>query len=578
MPAGNYSGNISLTVQISGGGTQSANLPVTLTITGGTSGGPSLTFDRPSIALAATAGGTPVSQNVVLSTSTPASFSASASSAGGWLSVAPNSGMTSPTATLAITANPAYLSAGTYTGMVTATSGTSSQALGVSLTVTARPPLVLAADHTSVSFACEQGAPMPLAQLIQLTSTGGPAAFSVSVDSSWLKVVSSSTSTPAALNVSFDPSGLVPGAYSSSISITSPNATNALRIAASLTITPLAAVQVSTNSLSFSYQPGAASPPSQSVAVTNTGDPLTFATTIAGGNWLSLSPTSGITPQSLTVAVQPQNLGPGTYTGAITITAGLVPTKPQTMSVTLQVSPPTPQITRVVNAASNATTPVAPGLILNIMGSGLGPTELVRAQPEGNKFGASLASVQVAMNGVAAPLLYVRSDVIGAIAPYGIAASQNVTIQVQYFGEKSNAITLPVAGSAPALFTSDQSGTGQGAILNQNSTLNTPQSAAAVESVVVLFLTGDGMESPLVGDGAIIQTPPYSKPLLPVTAKVGGVAVPTENILYAGAVPDSVEGLVQINLKLPLGITGQVPVMVSIGDAASQQGVTVSVH
>src|SRR5262249_3094522 len=256
----------------------------------------------------------------------------------------------------------------------------------------------------------------------------------------------------------------------------------------------------------------------------------------------------------------------------------LVPTKPQTVSVSLQVSLPTPQITRVVNAGSNATTPVAPGLILNIIGSGLGPAELVRAQPGGNKFGTSLASVQVAVNSVAAPLLYVRSDVIGAIAPYEIAASQNVTIQVEYFGGKSNVITLPVAGSAPALFTSNQSGTGQGAILNQDSTLNTPQSTAAAESFVVLFLTGDGMESPLAGDGAIIQNPPYPKPLLPVTAKVGGVAVPAENILYAGAVPDSVEGLVQINLKLPPGVTGQVPVVVSIGDAASQQGVTVSVH
>src|SRR5262249_22835029 len=178
MPAGNYSGNIFLTVQISGGGTQSANLPVTLTITGGSFGGPSLTFDRASVTLAATAGGAPVSQNAVLSTSTPASFSASASSAGGWLSVSPNSGMTSPTATLAITANPAYLSAGTYTGMVTATSGPSSQTLSVSLVVTARPPLVLAADHSSVTFAFEQGSALPPAQVIQLTSTGGTATFS----------------------------------------------------------------------------------------------------------------------------------------------------------------------------------------------------------------------------------------------------------------------------------------------------------------------------------------------------------------------------------------------------------------
>jgi uncharacterized protein (TIGR03437 family) len=63
---------------------------------------------------------------------------------------------------------------------------------------------------------------------------------------------------------------------------------------------------------------------------------------------------------------------------------------------------------------------------------------------------------------------------------------------------------------------------------------------------------------------------------LPVTATIGGVNAP---VTYAGAAPGEVAGVVQVNVQVPAGVaTGSaVPVTVSVGGIAAQQGVTISV-
>jgi uncharacterized protein (TIGR03437 family) len=50
-------------------------------------------------------------------------------------------------------------------------------------------------------------------------------------------------------------------------------------------------------------------------------------------------------------------------------------------------------------------------------------------------------------------------------------------------------------------------------------------------------------------------------------------------VLYAGAAGDTVAGLIQINVQLPLGIpSGDVPVVLSIDGRTSQPGVTVAIR
>jgi uncharacterized protein (TIGR03437 family) len=70
-------------------------------------------------------------------------------------------------------------------------------------------------------------------------------------------------------------------------------------------------------------------------------------------------------------------------------------------------------------------------------------------------------------------------------------------------------------------------------------------------------------------DGAL------SKPLAPVSVRVGGMEA---EVLYAGAAPGLVSGVLQINARLPANLAGgEAPVVVTIG-AASSPEVTVAVR
>jgi uncharacterized protein (TIGR03437 family) len=51
-------------------------------------------------------------------------------------------------------------------------------------------------------------------------------------------------------------------------------------------------------------------------------------------------------------------------------------------------------------------------------------------------------------------------------------------------------------------------------------------------------------------------------------------------VTYAGGAPNEVEGLLQVNATIPAGVPkgSSVPVVVTVGTASSQTGVTVFIH
>ena len=63
------------------------------------------------------------------------------------------------------------------------------------------------------------------------------------------------------------------------------------------------------------------------------------------------------------------------------------------------------------------------------------------------------------------------------------------------------------------------------------------------------------------------------------TVKIGGVDA-SAGVSYAGVVPGSIIGVLQINVVVPLGSsTGQaVPVAVSIGGVSAQTNMTLNIH
>lgn len=247
----------------------------------------------------------------------------------------------------------------------------------------------------------------------------------------------------------------------------------------------------------------------------------------------------------------------------------LTPAGAQSATATQQTTPPT-----VVNAASMLAGPVAPGEIVSIFGLGIGPVT-----PASGTFGASgalptqLAGTQVMFNGQAAPLFYAQDSEINAQAPYEIAGNSTVDVDVIYQGQSLGTVTVPVAASAPAIFTVS-AGTGLAEAVNQDGTLNSTVDPAPRGSVVSLYATGEGITQPAGADG--MPATGSAQPVLPVTITIGGSLA---DILYAGEAPGFV-GLLLVNARVPatLTTTGLLPVVLNIGTAASQAGVTIAVR
>jgi uncharacterized protein (TIGR03437 family) len=238
---------------------------------------------------------------------------------------------------------------------------------------------------------------------------------------------------------------------------------------------------------------------------------------------------------------------------------------------------PTISANGITNAASFAVTSIAPGEILTIFGSGMGPPSLQGLQfiANGTAVTTSLAGTQVLFNGIAGPLVYTRSDQISVIVPYGVAGSSSAAIQVTYNGRSSNAVTLPLSSSAPGIFTVDSSGQGQGAIQNQDYFVNGSARPAILGSVIIIYATGAGKTTPQPGDGTIIGLP---LPLVQESVHVLIDGVEAE-VLYAGMAPKQINGILQINARVPLSLVrvGSLPLEVKIAGTSSQPGVTVSV-
>jgi uncharacterized protein (TIGR03437 family) len=231
----------------------------------------------------------------------------------------------------------------------------------------------------------------------------------------------------------------------------------------------------------------------------------------------------------------------------------------------------TPSITAVVNAASYAGGAVAPGEIVALLGENLGPDSLVAGTfDSSNLLPTQLAGTQVAFNGIPAPLLYSMGTAVAAIVPYEVAGAQNVTVQLTANSQSSVPQILPLQDSLPGVFSADSSGSGPGAILNLDYSLNSPNNPAAAGSIVIIYGTGGGA-TPNARTGRLVTSADQTSATVSVT--INGQDAP---VLYAGAAPGLVDGAMQLNVRLPQGVTGDLPITVTVNGHASVSTVTVS--
>jgi uncharacterized protein (TIGR03437 family) len=590
---GLYWGNVIVT----GGSEQPLYVPVVLVVSGAIN--PSgLTLSASSMTFAAAVGGSAPAQSLAVSSSPSgtvftAAISVNTPSGGNWLSITPSSGNLTTPQNLTVTVNTSGLAAGTYSGDIGLTANGATLTVPVNLVVGSTG---LAGNITlspsTLSFSAVSGGAEPASQTLTVSSAAGSAGvgFTAAASSTgnWLSVSPTSGTTQANLSVSVNQANLSAGNHTGTITVT-PTGGTAQEVQVTINVVSQPGVTVSPGSLSFSFQAGSGGSvtPGQ-LTVTASGGTASFqASASSSGNWLSVTPTSGSTSTSatLTVQVNPAGLAAQTapYTGTITI-AGVNGTEGSaTVNVTLTVSAPLPTITAVLNAGSYASGPVSPGEIVSIFGTSIGPTNPATLTLDSTgRVSTSIGGVTVSFSGYLAPLTYVGATQINAIVPYGLSGNKEPFVEVQFAGQRSNDFGLQLATSAPGIFTQNSSGTGPGAILNGDSTVNTKGNPAAPGSIIQIFLTGEGLTTPAQATGAVTTVntsgsgPLTPAPQLAVSVLIGNLPVQTT---FVGEAPGLVAGVLQIDAVVPPTTgAGAIPITVQVGKQISQSGVTVWVQ
>lgn len=199
---------------------------------------------------------------------------------------------------------------------------------------------------------------------------------------------------------------------------------------------------------------------------------------------------------------------------------------------------------------------VAPGEVVSLYGGGLGPVSGVGAQLDSTgKVSTSLAGVQVTFDGVPAPLLYVGNSQINVVVPFEVAAKTQTSLQVLSASTMSFPLQLGVVSADPSIFSylplpsvlPPAGGPVFAAALNQDNSYNTPANPAVPGSIVVFWANGAGVFTPPLTNGELPE-PPLAQPAQPVSVLFDGQAV---ELLYQGAAPSVVAGLLQLNARLP---------------------------
>jgi uncharacterized protein (TIGR03437 family) len=591
LTPGTCTGNITLTSNTATNGTTTTLVGVTLFVSTGALLNVSIPVGLQSVTLQQ--GGRPIqfgptTGNALVLTSsdstTPLPFTLTTSSTNGWLSLSPSQGTTPASIDVQITPG-TLLAVGSYNGSITITSsGLLNNATTIPISLTITSANAVAISSTTPSFNQLQGGPLPAPIVLTLTGAANQSAmFTTSViqqsGGAWLQIspqsgslIGTPTTSSGTVTLSVNANALPQGPYSSEAVITFQNsAIPPILINASLIVgAPASAIVAMPAAVSFSYPAGGALPGAQTISITNpASSSIPFTIASVSDSWFSVTPTTGTTPETISVSVSPQSLLPGSYNGSFTLTSPGVANTTVTVALFISAST-TPQPFIISNAASGVGSQLSPGEIITIKGSGLGPGNPVSFTVN-SLSSQTLGGVQVTFNGFSGTLLYVSSTQINVIVPYEIAGSATTVIVVTYQGALSAPITQPVAAASLGLFTDNSTGIGQAAVVNQNFTYNTAATPAPQGSYISVYATGGGQTTPASIDGEVSP----SASLLPlvlqqyVTATIGGKAA---TVLFAGAAPGFVTGLVQLNIQVPTGVTGSaLPIVVTINGPISTQ-------
>jgi uncharacterized protein (TIGR03437 family) len=221
---------------------------------------------------------------------------------------------------------------------------------------------------------------------------------------------------------------------------------------------------------------------------------------------------------------------------------------------------------------------VTPGSWAAVFGDDLADAQQIAASAP---FPDQLGATRIELGGEPLPLLFVDKGQVNALIPRTL--NPNVPQQLVVIrGERvSVPLELGLVSELPALYSTNQAGTGQGAILLANTaTLAGPPGPGSQPAerggFIQIYATGLGPVSNAPPDGAPApSTPPLATTLTQPVVTIGGAEAP---VLFSGLAPGLV-GLYQINVQVPAGAPAgdAVPVVLRLGNATSNT-VTIAVR
>jgi uncharacterized protein (TIGR03437 family) len=275
--------------------------------------------------------------------------------------------------------------------------------------------------------------------------------------------------------------------------------------------------------------------------------------------------TASAAGSTVTISVNPSGLPANTYQGAISVIATGATNSPQTVSVSLVVFAPSAIIiTAIENSATGLVGPIAPGELISIKGSGLGPSSgaVFSVDPPKGMVDTTLAGTRVFFGSIAAPITYTSATQINIITPYELAGQLQGSIQVQYQGASSASTAVQVTSASPGAYTLNSTGTGPVVASNQDGTLNGSGHPAAKGSYVTIYFTGGGQTNPPGVTGSVTGT--ILKWLTQaISVAVGGQSA---TVTFDGSAPTIVDGVNQLNIQLsPNTPSGTQPIVITIG-------------
>ena len=309
-----------LTFQASVGGT--ITVPLTIYVgTGG--GGGTLTASPSSLSFSAAYGGALQTSQVYLSATSYGTYTATSNQS--WLNIGYQGSMSASVYApgyMTVYANPAGLSAGTYSGTVTIYGSGGSLTIYTTFVVGGGGGGTgLTVSPTTLALSAAVGGQSTVQTVSVYGYTQTYYYATVQSGSSWLILTQSSGNTPGSITLYANASGLTTGTYYGYVSVTSTLGSQTVTVTLTVGGGGTGNVSASPSALSF-VTPVGGTPNQQSVVISAGGAAFTAAaSTTTGGNWLSVSPTSANSGATLYVSVTNPGLAAGGYTGQINISS-----------------------------------------------------------------------------------------------------------------------------------------------------------------------------------------------------------------------------------------------------------------